>query len=161
MNTFSFKQIGTIHSPFRDTAGMPIQPTGAKGIKGTVELLPEYEKGLMDLDGFSHIILLYIFHRFGGYSLTVTPFLDFQPRGLFSTRTPKRPNPIGISIVKLVKIDISILHIENIDVLDMTPLLDVKPYVPEFDRPPGRIRTGWLEQGVRAVEDKKADGRFS
>ena len=160
MSTFSFNQIGTIRSPYRDTAGMPIQPPGAKGTEGTVELLPEYEEGMKDLDGFSHIILLYVFHRTGGYSPIVTPFLDSQPRGLFSTRAPKRPNPIGISIVKLNRIDGTTLHVENIDVLDGTPLLDVKPYVPEFDHPPGRIRTGWLEQAKERAEGKKADGRF-
>ncbi len=160
MSTFTFKQIGTIHSPYRDTAGMPIQPPGAKGTEGTIEMLPEYEEALSDLEGFSHVILLYVFHRTGGYSPIVTPFLDSQPRGLFSTRAPKRPNPIGISIVKLKKIDKTTLHVENIDVLDGTPLLDVKPYVPEFDRPPGDIRTGWLEQAKERVEGKKADDRF-
>jgi tRNA-Thr(GGU) m(6)t(6)A37 methyltransferase TsaA len=160
MSTFTFTQIGTIHSPYRDTAGMPIQPPGAKGTEGTVELLPEYEEALSDLEGFSHVILLYVFHRTGGYIPLVTPFLDSQPRGLFSTRAPKRPNPIGISIVKLKKIDKTTLHVENIDVLDGTPLLDVKPYVPEFDLPADRIRTGWLEQAKGRVEDKKADGRF-
>lgn len=160
MSTFTFKQIGTIYSPYRDTAGMPIQPPGAKGTAGTVEMLPEYEEGLADFDGFSHVILLYIFHRTGGYIPLVTPFMDSKPRGLFSTRAPKRPNPIGISIVKLKKIDKTTLYVENIDVLDGTPLVDIKPYVPEFDRPSGRIRTGWLEQAKGRVEGKKADGRF-
>ncbi|MBN2325318.1 MAG: tRNA (N6-threonylcarbamoyladenosine(37)-N6)-methyltransferase TrmO [Spirochaetes bacterium] len=160
MSTFSFKQIGTIHSPYHDTHGMPIQPPGAKGTKGTVELLPEYEEALSDLEGFSHLILLYVFHRTDRYIPLVTPFMDSKPRGLFSTRAPKRPNPIGISIVKLVKIDKTTLHVENIDVLDKTPLLDVKPYVPEFDLPSGDVRTGWLEQAKGLVEGKKADGRF-
>jgi tRNA-Thr(GGU) m(6)t(6)A37 methyltransferase TsaA len=160
MSSFTFKQIGTIHSPYRDTAGMPIQPPGAKGAEGTVEILPEYEEALSDLEGFSHVILLYVFHRTGGYIPLVTPFMDSKPRGLFSTRAPKRPNPVGISMVRLKKIDKTTLHVENIDVLDGTPLLDVKPYVPEFDLPPGRIRTGWLERAKGLVKGKKADGRF-
>ena len=112
---------------------MPIQPTGAKGIQGTVEILPEFQAGLNDLEGFSHIILLYHLHRSEGFKLTVTPFLDDQPRGLFATRAPKRPNSIGLSVVKLVRQEENILHIENVDILDGTPLLDIKPYIPVFE----------------------------
>ena len=155
----SYRPIGVIHSPFTDIGGMPIQPTGAPGIRGTVEVFPEFAEGLKDLDGFSHIILLYHFHRAQESKLVVTPFMDPQPRGVFATRAPKRPNPIGLSIVKLLRIEQNILHIENVDVLDGTPLLDIKPYVPEFDQPRAD-RVGWLEQSKGRVQSKKSDSRF-
>jgi tRNA-Thr(GGU) m(6)t(6)A37 methyltransferase TsaA len=155
-----FNPIGTIHTPFMDTQGMPIQPAGAQGICGTVELLPEYAAGVQDLRGFSHIILLYVFHHSNSYSLVVTPFMDSVPRGVFATRAPNRPNPIGLSVVRLVRVDDSKLHIEGIDVLDGTPLLDIKPYAPEFDHPSGIVRTGWLEKSKQQVSEKRSDDRF-
>ena len=155
----SYRPIGTIHSPFTNIEGMPIQPTGASGIQGTVEVFPEFVEGLKDLEGFSHVILLYHFHRVEGAKLVVTPFMDFQPHGVFATRAPKRPNPIGLSIVRLLRIEQNILHIENVDILDGTPVLDIKPYVPEFDQPPAD-RVGWLEQPKGKVQSKRSDGRF-
>jgi tRNA-Thr(GGU) m(6)t(6)A37 methyltransferase TsaA len=151
--------IGVIHSPFTKREGMPIQPAGAIGVKGTVEVFEEYRPGLRDLDGFSHIILLYHFHRSQGYNLSVTPFMDSEPRGLFATRAPKRPNPIGLSVVQLDKIEGGVLHIQNVDILDGTPLLDIKPYVPDFDTAAG-VRTGWLEKARKTVLDRKSDDRF-
>jgi tRNA-Thr(GGU) m(6)t(6)A37 methyltransferase TsaA len=124
-----------------------------------VEVLPELAEGLKDLDGFSHVILLYHFHRVQQARLTVTPFLDSQPHGVFATRAPTRPNPIGLSVVKLLGIDQNILHIENVDIVDGTPLLDIKPYVPEFDQHPAD-RVGWLEQAKAKVHNRQADGRF-
>jgi tRNA-Thr(GGU) m(6)t(6)A37 methyltransferase TsaA len=97
----TYTPIGTIRSPFPDVAGMPIQPSGARGVKGIVEIFPEFAEGLCDLDGFSRIILIYAFHRCSSCQLTVTPFLDTTPRGVFATRAPCRPNPIGLSIVRL------------------------------------------------------------
>jgi tRNA-Thr(GGU) m(6)t(6)A37 methyltransferase TsaA len=138
---------------------MPIQPAGAKGIAGTVEINPEYQEGLADLDGFSHIILLYHFHLSEGYSLLVKPFLDEHLRGVFSTRAPRRPNPLGLSVVRLVKIEGSTLHIENIDIMDGTPLLDIKPYVPDMDGVKAE-RSGWLSGKVGGVCEAKADERF-
>ena len=126
--------IGTIHSPHTDLKGMPIQPTGAADVSGTITILDNYKAGLKDLDGFSHLILIYLFHRSKGYKLEVTPFMDTTPRGLFATRAPKRPNPIGLSIVKLDRIEQGTLHISNVDILDGTPLIDIKPYVPMFDQ---------------------------
>ena len=155
----SYRPIGIIHSPFTDIEGMPIQPTGASGIRGTVEVFPEFAEGLKDLEGFSHIILLYHFHRVQGAKLAVTPFMDSRPHGVFATRSPKRPNPIGLSIVKLLSIERNVLHIENVDILDGTPLLDIKPYVPEFDQPQAD-RVGWLEQAKGRVQSKKSDSRF-
>jgi len=151
--------IGIIHSPFKELKGMPIQPAGAAGVKGTVEVFEEYRAGLKDLDGFSCIILLYRFHKSRGFSLHVTPFMDSEKRGLFATRAPKRPNPIGLSVVRLERIDDGVLHIENVDILDGTPLLDIKPYVPEFDVYE-KIRTGWLEAARKTVSDRKSDDRF-
>lgn len=151
--------IGIIHTPFRQLEGMPIQPAGAAGVKGTVEVYEKFRAGLKDLDGFSHIILLYIFHRSQGFKLEVVPYMDTQPRGLFATRAPKRPNPIGLSTVELDRIENGNLHVRNADILDGTPLLDIKPYVPEFDNYT-RIRTGWLEHARKTLDDRKSDDRF-
>jgi tRNA-Thr(GGU) m(6)t(6)A37 methyltransferase TsaA len=154
-----YRPIGIIHTPFKDIEGMPIQPAGACGIRGSIEVLPEFAEGLQDLAGFSHIILLYHFHRVGESKLVVVPFMDSQPHGVFSTRAPKRPNPIGLSVVKLLSVEENVLHIENVDMLDGTPLLDIKPYVPEFDCYAVE-RVGWLEQAKERVQDKRSDRRF-
>ena len=156
---FTYMPIGTIHSPFTDIAGMPIQPSGARGVRGTVELRSDLCGGLADLDGFSRIILLYALHRSTGSSLTVTPFLDPTPRGIFATRSPARPNAIGLSVVRLVGIDGCVLTIEDVDILDGTPLLDIKPYVPAFDAYPGE-RCGWLEHVARNAQNTRSDDRF-
>ena len=155
-----YKPIGIIHSPFSALDGMPVQPTGATGIRATVEVLPEYQDALKDLEGFSHVILLYHFHRSRDFKLQVVPFLDSELRGVFATRAPKRPNPIGLSVVKLRRIEGSILHIENVDIVDGTPLLDIKPYVPEFDEQTS-VRTGWLERARKTVSQRKSDKRFT
>lgn len=159
MEEINYRPIGIIHSPFKKTEGMPIQPAGAQGIAATVELEPEYADGLKDLEGFSHIFLIYHFHLSQGYSLTVKPFLDTSLRGLFATRAPKRPNAIGISVVRLVEIKGCTLHIEDVDIVEGTPLLDIKPYVPEFD---GREaeRIGWLTGKVDKTTAMEADERF-
>lgn len=151
--------IGIIHSPFTKLEGMPIQPAAAAGIRGTIEMFEEYHEGLKDLDGFSHIILLFHFHRSQGFKLHVVPFMDNQPRGLFATRAPRRPNQVGLSVVQLDSIENGVLHIQNVDILDGTPLLDIKPYVPEFDSA-ADIRTGWLEQVRKTVSRRKSDDRF-
>ncbi len=159
MNEIKYKPIGIIHSPFKEPKGTPIQPTAAKGIDGKVEVFPEYVEGLKDLEGFSHIILIYHFHLVRKPLLRVKPFLDDQIRGVFSTRAPTRPNPIGISVVRLVKVEKNVLYIRDIDIVDGTPLLDIKPYVPEFDvRKVEKI--GWLEKNVHKLSTSKDDGRF-
>lgn len=155
-----FKPIGIIKTPFFKKEGMPIQPSGAKGILGEIEILPEFVDGLKDLDGFSHIILIYHFHESKGFQLSVKPFMDDQLHGIFSTRAPKRPNPIGFSVVKLNKIKSNILFIENIDVLDGTPLLDIKPFIPNVDSPKVE-RLGWLERKSDKMGDKLSDHRFN
>lgn len=143
-----FNPIGTIYTPFETPREAPIQPSRSKGAIGRIELLPEYESGLDDLDGFSHIILLYYFHLSSGYDLKVKPFLDNTLRGVFATRAPRRPNGIGLSTVRLIRVEGLALHIQDIDVVDGTPLLDIKPYVPEFQSTP-EIRLGWLTDKLK------------
>lgn len=159
MEAIQYKPIGIIHSPFNNPRGMPIQPVGARGISGTVELQPEYEDGLKDLDGFSHIILIYHFHLSEGYSLQIRPFLDDTPRGIFAIRAPKRPNPIGISVVRLERIEGTTLHISNVDIVDGTPLLDIKPCVPDFDCLED-VRIGWLADRSNRAANRRSDERF-
>ena len=159
MEKIVYQPIGIIHSPFQNIQDMPIQPAGAKGVAGTIEIKPEYLDGLQDIEGFSHIILIYHFHLSEDYSLKVKPFLDKNLRGIFSTRAPKRPNPIGISVVRLVKVEGTTLHIEDVDIVDGTPLLDIKPYVPGFDVHEAD-RIGWLSKQVDRVSTMKADKRF-
>jgi tRNA-Thr(GGU) m(6)t(6)A37 methyltransferase TsaA len=159
MKEIKYKPIGIIRSPFKDITGMPIQPTGARGITGTVEVEPEYADGLKDIEGFSHIILVYHFHLSEGYTLEVKPFMDDHLHGVFATRAPKRPNPIGISVVKLVKVEGHILRVEDLDIVDGTPLLDIKPYVPEFDIQKVE-RTGWLSKRADKAHEVRADERF-
>jgi len=154
-----YQPIGIIHSTFKTVKGMPIQPSGAAGVQGTVEIFSQFKEGLKDLDGFSHIILIYHFHRSDGCSLLVTPFLDSVERGVFATRAPRRPNPIGLSVVRLVEIDACTLTIEGVDILDGTPLLDIKPYVPNFDTP-DVTSIGWIEKARRSAWSCKADDRF-
>jgi tRNA-Thr(GGU) m(6)t(6)A37 methyltransferase TsaA len=159
MQAVTYTPIGVIRSPFSDPKGMPIQPSGAAGVKGRIEVAPEFAAGLKDLEGFSHVILVYHFHRSEGYALEVTPFMDDVPRGLFATRAPRRPNPIGLSVVRLLRIEGAILHVEGIDAIDGTPLLDIKPYVPQFDAPEA-ARIGWLTGNVGQVNTKRSDDRF-
>jgi len=155
-----YKPIGIIHSPFKEPKGTPIQTTAAKGIEGAVEIFPKYAKGLKDIEGFSHIILIYHFHRSKGCSLKVKPFLDDELRGVFATRSPSRPNPIGISIVRLERVEGNILHIKDIDIIDQTPILDIKPYVPKIDSKKAE-RIGWLKKKSRKFSNSEDDGRFT
>jgi tRNA-Thr(GGU) m(6)t(6)A37 methyltransferase TsaA len=159
MNEIKYKPIGVVHSLFKQPKGTPIQPAGAKNIDGTVELFPEYAEGLKDLEGFSHIFLIYHFHLSKGAPLKVRPYMDSEVHGVFAMRGPSRPNPIGISVVRLVRIEENILYIQDVDVVDGTPLLDIKPYVPEFDiREVKKI--GWLEKNVHKLSTTKDDERF-
>ncbi len=150
--------IGTVHSPFPEPVGVPIQPSRANGVEGTVEVLPEYEEGLSDLDRFSHIVLLTWLHKSKGFHLRTVPFLDTEERGLFSTRSPRRPNPIGLSVVRLLAVDGCTLAVADLDLVDGTPVLDIKPYIQEFDQRT-EFRSGWLERSK--VKRRSADDRFS
>jgi tRNA (adenine37-N6)-methyltransferase len=149
-----YKAIGKILAPFNTLEGMPIQSVAAKNVEGTIQLDPLYVQGIKDLDGFS--LLIYHFHKIREYTLQVVPFLDDEPHGIFATRFPKRPNPIGFSIVRLKSIAGNNIHILDVDVLNETPLLDIKPYVPMFDA----IETskiGWFEKRIQNVHKVKAD----
>jgi tRNA-Thr(GGU) m(6)t(6)A37 methyltransferase TsaA len=154
-----YRPIGIIHSPLKQPHGAPIQPTAGRGIEATVEVFPEYIEGLEDLGGFSHIILLYHLHLSGQVRLKVKPFLDEELHGVFATRAPARPNPIGLSIVRLVGVEATSLFIRDVDIVDGTPLLDIKPYVPDFD-----VRDvqswGWLEKKMNGLPEARDDGRF-
>jgi tRNA-Thr(GGU) m(6)t(6)A37 methyltransferase TsaA len=159
MNLIQYRPIGIIHTPYKSPAGTPIQPPASKGVEADVEVFEKYAGGLTDLGEFSHIYLIYHFHRSKKFSLKVKPFLDNETHGLFATRAPSRPNPIGLSIVRLTGIKENILHVKNIDVLDGTPLLDIKPYVPGFDiRKVSKI--GWMDKKIKNLAEVQDDGRF-
>ena len=160
MESISYNPIGKIETPFEDREGMPIQAAGGAGVRGRIHLFDEYKPGLQDLDGFSHLILIYHFHLTRDTQLVVTPFLDTTPRGVFATRSPNHPNPIGISIVRLLGIRGATLEIEDLDIVNGTPLLDIKPYVPAFDhRQPEKL--GWLAEADATVKQTRADKRFT
>ena len=160
MNEIRYKSIGIIHTPFKEAKGTPIQPTASVDNEGKVEIFPEFSDGLQDLENFSHIFLIYHFHLSKKASLKLKPFMDDNEHGIFAIRAPSRPNPIGISVVRLSKIENNILYIKDVDIIDGTPLLDIKPYVPEFD-----IRkvtkNGWLERNVYKLGKTKDDERFT
>ena len=159
MTAVVYRPIGVIHTPFITTAGMPIQPRGAPGVLGTVDVFEEFQAGLADLDGFSHVILLYHLHRASTTKLRVVPFLDTIERGIFATRAPVRPNPIGLSVVRLRSVSGGTLEVENVDILDGTPLLDIKPYVPDFDCFEVDS-TGWYASSGRCLQEGRSDDRF-
>ena len=154
-----YKPIGIIRSPFKETTGTPIQPSAGKDYEGLVEVFPEYIDGLQDLEGFSHIILIYHFHLVKKGPLKVKPFMDDNVHGIFAIRGPARPNPIGISVTRLLKVEGNKLFVRGIDIIDGTPLLDIKPYVPEFDAA-DELKIGWLEKNVHKLHHSKDDGRF-
>ena len=156
----SYEPIGVIRTPFDSPDGMPIQPVGDDAVQGTVELNEGYAAGLTDLDGFTHCILLYHFHASDdAASLTVEPFLDDEPRGVFATRAPQRPNPIGLSVVEVESVTDGTVTVNGIDVVDGTPVLDIKPFVPEFDVP-SDADTGWLTASESTIQSTHADDRF-
>lgn len=151
------KSIGMIYTPFQQAAGTPIQPHAAQGAEGRIEIFPEFADALNDLEGFERIWLLYWFDRAAAMQLKVKPYMDDQMRGLFATRAPCRPNPIGISCVRINKIEKNLIYVQDIDILDRTPLLDIKPYVPQFDHFPVQ-KFGWLQD--KQVSGRTADERF-
>lgn len=144
LQVVTLRPIGVIRSPHNEANKTPIQPIYAEGTKGRAEILPEYADGLRDLEGFSHIWLIYWFHRASSTQLIVKPFLEDAFHGVFATRAPCRPNPIGFSIVRLMKREDNVLHLAEMDILDGTPLLDIKPYVSRFDHRRG-ARCGWQD----------------
>ncbi|MCX6843607.1 MAG: tRNA (N6-threonylcarbamoyladenosine(37)-N6)-methyltransferase TrmO [candidate division WOR-3 bacterium] len=150
----NFQPIGVLHSEHRVAAQTPIQPVYAKGCRGRAEVFPEFAEGLTDLEGFSHVYVIYHFHQAPTPKLKVKPFLQDVERGVFATRAPARPNPIGISIVELIRREGNVLYLDGVDVLDGTPLLDIKPYVPRFDRTE-TTRNGWQDE----IDEKEAQKR--
>ncbi len=160
MDKLEYKPIGIIHTPFDTPQGTPIQPAGASGTAGSIDIFPEFTPGLADLKGFSHIYIIYHFHLSRKFSLRVKPFLDDHERGVFATRAPSRPNPIGLSVVRLMDVIDGRLEILDVDVVDGTPLLDIKPYVPEFDVFQAE-RIGWIGQKTDGIDKVVDDGRFS
>lgn len=161
MKKIEMEQIGVIKTPFNEIEGMPIQPTGAVGISGEIEIDDKFVDGLKDLDGFSHLNIIYLLHKVEGYKLEVKPFLDNNTHGVFATRSPKRPNRIGSSIVKLDKVEDNIVHISNVDVLNGTPLLDIKPHVPHlYEDTIDKLKIGWFEKKHQNAKTQKSDDRF-
>ena len=154
-----YKPIGIVHSPFKKPEGTPIQPIAGKDTRGVIEIFPEYREGLKDLESFSHLYILFHLHLIRGKKLTLIPFLDTIPHGVFATRSPARPNPIGLSVVTLEKITGNNLYIKNIDILDGSPVLDIKPYISQFDVF-NTTKNGWFDSSIHNMEKQKDDGRF-
>jgi len=160
--TINIQQIATISSPFCNLVDMPIQPKGAKDTYATIKFKEEFVEGLKDLDGFSHVYLIYYFHKVKEHKLSVIPFNDKTdtPRGVFSTRTPMHPNSLGLSVVELVSVDGDTVTIKGVDILDGTPLIDIKPYIENFDKVDENTKSGWMKSSADEVRSKKSDDRF-
>ncbi len=158
-----FVQIGTIRTPFTQATGTPIQGALSGDQDGEIIMMPAFMEGLQDLDGFSHLILIYAFHKLEGHKLKVKPYLDTCERGIFATRSPCRPNPIGMTVVRLIGVDGGRLKVRGVDMLDGTPLLDIKPSVPLFDYSEN-VRCGWYEPHLKRLKKTEAvpvaDDRF-
>ena len=159
MEQVTFSPVGVVLSPHKSLAGMPVQPPAAVGCTGEIHLLPEFSEGLLDIEGFSHLMVFYHLHKSAGPLLSATPFLDTKPHGVFATRIPRRPNPLGFSVVRLLSREGAVLHISNVDILDGTPVLDIKPYVPEFDAYPA-ASSGWFAGKLGDISGKRSDERF-
>ena len=156
----TFKPIGTIHSPYKEKRGVPIQGIFDPESKGRIDIFEEFEPGLKDIEGFSHLILLYLFDRSKGYNLICKPYMEDKNHGVFATRAPKRPNPIGLSVVRLEKREGPILYVAEVDILDETPLLDIKPFIPDIDHREN-ARVGWLEGPLqKSTRRTISDDRF-
>jgi len=159
MKSVIYKPIGILNTSFEKLDDMPIQPGFTNDSHGTALIFPEFREGLKDLVGFSHIYLIYHLHMVSQHKMVVIPFLDKVPRGLFSTRAPLRPNPIGISVVRLHGIEDNILHLEGMDMLNGTPLLDIKPYISDFDCFPDSVN-GWYGAAAKKASETRSDDRF-
>jgi tRNA-Thr(GGU) m(6)t(6)A37 methyltransferase TsaA len=152
--------IGIIQTPWQAPAAMPVQPPGAAASRGTIYLDRDLEEGLAGLAGFSHIFVIYGFHQTRETRLLVKPFLDDHSHGIFATRAPTRPNRLGLSVLRLCEVSGTTLKVTGVDMLDQSPLYDIKPYVPAFDQPAGDIRLGWLEGKADQAGAKRSDDRF-
>ncbi len=158
METIQYHPIGIISSPFKENVGVPRQAVGASDIKGTIEIFDEFSAGLKDLDGFSHIVVIFHLHKVKNPSIKACPPWDGKEHGVFATRSPYRPNPIGLSVVRLESIEQNILHILGVDMADGTPVLDIKPYVPDLN-PTKDVRIGWLTDKVEGMNKSKSGER--
>lgn len=159
-NIVCYEPIGLIHTPFKHLDKMPIQAFGGQNVFGYIDLDEQLMPALKDLDGFSHITLIYSFHKVSGFALEVTPFMDNTPHGLFATRVPRRPNAIGMSTVKLERVEDNRIYISDVDMLDETPLLDIKPYFRQFDVR-ADAKCGWLDkQDQEKIRCVQSDDRF-
>jgi len=157
MVPITYEPIGVIHTPFRDKKSVPIQGIYNPDSTGEIEIFPQYAEGLKDITGFSHLILIYHFHLAEGYSLITKPFLDDENKGIFSIRHYNRPNPVGLSVVRLDYRKENILAIGEVDIMNGTPLLDIKPYVPDFDSR-RNVKTGWYEHAGNKLEYEREKG---
>ncbi len=160
MKSIEYRQIGRVKSPIKQPQNAPIQPNGAGDVIAHIEISADYAAGLRDLEGFSHIIVIYHFHQHKPYKLVCKPFLDDSPHGIFAIRAPNRPNPIGLSVVRLRSVVDNVLEVAGADMIDGTPVLDIKPYVATFDAHP-TATLGWLEQRAAASATHRSDDRFS
>jgi tRNA-Thr(GGU) m(6)t(6)A37 methyltransferase TsaA len=140
---FAMTAIGTVRSPYRETSQVPKGPGAKHDAEGVLEMLPEFEPGLTDIEGFSHLYVLWVFDRVSGYDLMATPPTDTRPHGVFATRSPQRPSPIGLTVVQLLRRSGPRLHVRGVDMLDGTPILDLKPYLSSI--PEAQLRRGWLD----------------
>ena len=154
-NSFAMRPIGVVRSPYTDTGQVPKGPGATHEAEGVLEILPTLERGLTDIDGFSHLYVLWVFDRAAGYELLGTPPTDTRPHGVFATRSPRRPNPIGLTVVRLLRREGSRLVVQGVDMLDGTPILDIKPYLSSV--PPDELRRGWLAEAERAVGTRGSD----
>lgn len=158
MKTIRYRPIGIIHSPFKEGTGIPRQAAGASDVKGTIEIFDDFCEGLKDLDGFSHVMVIFHMHLAETSSLKACPPWEGKEHGVFSTRSPYRPNPVGVSVVGLERLDKNILHIFGVDMADGSPVLDIKPYIPELNPTKG-IRIGWLTDNVQGMNKSKSGDR--
>lgn len=161
MESYTADYIGVIRTPFTELQGMPIQPAGAGDTQGEVIIRPDLAEGLQDLEGFSHIYLIYCLHKVNQMQLKVIPFMDTEPHGVFATRSPVRPARLGLSVVELIAVADNRLTVRGVDMLDESPLLDIKPYIPAFDCPDdANVRAGWMTATRTEVSNKRSDQRF-
>ena len=152
---FTFQSIGIVSSPFTDTAQIPKGLGAEHHADGVLVIDPEFEEGLADIEGFSHLYVLWVFDRVTGYDLTARPPSDDRPHGVFATRSPQRPNPIGLTVVRLLRREGPTLHVSGVDMLDGTPILDIKPCLSSI--PPQELRRGWLDEAGRRAAASRED----
>ena len=161
MEPVVYRPIGYVSSPHTELDGMPLQPIADASGESTIELTDTHRGCLADLEGFSHVWVLAHLHESLGWDATVPAFLDDRSRGTFATRSPRRPNPVGLSLAKIVAVGDTTVVVDGVDLLDGTPILDLKPFVPLFDTPSSEVRAGWFEGRAERVFRRRSDDRFA